>query len=579
MTPHLKDWLKGPLLSAVALVLYSVALGLFISLMLLVIAMEEGGDNISELSVPVTEAVVLLSQGAGFEIGSVRLTIVPLLLTVLLIGVVRSLALRLGCGWRAYLTGLASWLVLNLLLRQGVAFAFVDDLWLILAKCALVFSVGFALAALGRSPLTSLAPDWYRGHVGAEARRTVRIGVLTAAVVALVYLVCGLVTVVVWAVLDWRAVAEVFAMSGMQTGSRVLTTLFCAIWLPNVCIWAVSWLFGGGFAIGELADFSLWVGQSADLPPVPVFGLFPAPVGNDAIRITLMIAPIALGLACGLAAMLAGRGFGIRAGSPDDGPDALRRILEFVRPALAFCLSGALLSVAFTLLFTVSNGSLGFDRLAHVGVDVMVSTRTVIRPIVLGLFMAWLLVAVAAATVYGVRWLMRRRAAAQAGPAQAGDDTVVISAVHDAAPHDAGVRGDAPGDTESRGNEPRNVKSRDTEPRSGDARRGGDAHDAVSRKRSRRVDSRRVEPRDAGAGDPAPRRDDGSRGDPPHDGGARRTPRRVDSRHAGTGRADAPKKEPADAGASARRPRVAQSSPEATTIPRVVNPQPTNKEE
>ena len=50
--------------------------------MLLVISMEEGGDNLSAFSVPLTEALVLLSQGIGFKTDAITLTIVPLLLTV-----------------------------------------------------------------------------------------------------------------------------------------------------------------------------------------------------------------------------------------------------------------------------------------------------------------------------------------------------------------------------------------------------------------------------------------------------------------------------------------------------------------
>lgn len=465
MTSHIKEWLKGLLLSAAALILYSVALGLYLALMLLVIAMEEGGDNVSELSVPITEAVVLLSQGVGFEIGSVRLTIIPLLLTVLLAGVVRSLALRLGRGWRTYLSGLACWIVLNLLLRQGVTFALTDALWMVVVKCALVFTVGFGLAAVPRSPITERALGWYRGHAGEAVRRAIRIGAMVAAVIVVGYLVAGLVTVIVWAALDWRAIAEVFAMSGMQTGSRVLTTIFCVIWLPNIAIWAVSWLFGGGFAIGELADFTLWVGQSSGLPPVPVFGLFPEPVADDVVRIVLMIAPIAIGLIVGMVVLLAKRGFAIRAGSPGDGVDARSRIATFAFPLLALCMSGVLVSVAFALLFVLSNGSLGHERLAHVGVDVMASVQTVVRPTALGLCLAWVLAVIGAAAVYGVRWLIRRHrdgdawdmakdAAGAAGPTDAeaearGDDadTGDFAAETNVTPPPAdGTRDDGPKD-------------------------------------------------------------------------------------------------------------------------------------
>lgn len=66
MMTNLKYWLKGLAVAAVSMIIYAVALGCYMALMLLVISMEEGGDNLSAFSVPLTEALVLLSQGIGF---------------------------------------------------------------------------------------------------------------------------------------------------------------------------------------------------------------------------------------------------------------------------------------------------------------------------------------------------------------------------------------------------------------------------------------------------------------------------------------------------------------------------------
>ena len=96
MMANLKYWLKGLAVAALSMVVYAGALGCYIALMLLVISMEEGGDNLSAFSVSLTEAVVLLSQGNGFKTGSITLTIMPLLLTVLLIALIASLAKRVG---------------------------------------------------------------------------------------------------------------------------------------------------------------------------------------------------------------------------------------------------------------------------------------------------------------------------------------------------------------------------------------------------------------------------------------------------------------------------------------------------
>ena len=67
MMTNLKYWLKGLAVAAASMIIYAVALGCYMALMLLVISMEEGGDNLSAFSVPLTEALVLLSQGIGFK--------------------------------------------------------------------------------------------------------------------------------------------------------------------------------------------------------------------------------------------------------------------------------------------------------------------------------------------------------------------------------------------------------------------------------------------------------------------------------------------------------------------------------
>ena len=90
MMTNLKYWLKGLAVAAASMIIYAVALGCYMALMLLVISMEEGGDNLSAFSVPLTEALVLLSQGIGFKTDAITLTIVPLLLTALLIAFYRA---------------------------------------------------------------------------------------------------------------------------------------------------------------------------------------------------------------------------------------------------------------------------------------------------------------------------------------------------------------------------------------------------------------------------------------------------------------------------------------------------------
>lgn len=126
MMANLKYWLKGLAVAALSMVVYAGALGCYIALMLLVISMEEGGDNLSAFSVSLTEAVVLLSQGNGFKTGSITLTIMPLLLTVLLIALIASLAKRVGTSLSGCVAGTIGWVLINVFFANSLDIKLVD---------------------------------------------------------------------------------------------------------------------------------------------------------------------------------------------------------------------------------------------------------------------------------------------------------------------------------------------------------------------------------------------------------------------------------------------------------------------
>ena len=363
---------------------------------LVVISMEEGGENLSSSTLDMTRIVVLLSQGIGFETDSLSLSIMPLLLTVLLIGLVWSFSRKICTDIRAYVSGVVVWIVINVMGTQSLPVGLLDWPALVCVKSAVVFSLGFAGAALSKGPLSGQLRELIRHHVSDGVRRTIRTGLMVGVIMMGVYLVMGLITVIVWGVLNRSAMDSLFADIGMGTGSRILTTIASLAWLPNLCIWAVSWLFGAGFHIGELATFTLWIGQGRSLPPLPVFGLLPQAV------------------VAGLASMAMKSGFRIIVGSASDPLDRKDLILELAYPAGGFCLSSVVISLLSSIMFGVSNGSLGKARLKYVGVDVMQSAQAVGRPSAMGLCMAWVLALIGVAIVFGIRWIARRTGAQRA---------------------------------------------------------------------------------------------------------------------------------------------------------------------
>ena len=154
MTPRsrLRRLLMGIVVSACALALYALAVGLFLALTLLVISMEEGEESVSQSAIPLMEAVVLQSQGIGITWGSVTVTLIPLLLTVLLVALIATLTMKLAGSPLGYLSGVITWSGLSWIFTQGVTVPLMDPAWTLIANAAAVFSLAYVLGSLGLRP-------------------------------------------------------------------------------------------------------------------------------------------------------------------------------------------------------------------------------------------------------------------------------------------------------------------------------------------------------------------------------------------------------------------------------------------
>ncbi|RBP98062.1 hypothetical protein CRD60_02500 [Bifidobacterium aemilianum] len=413
------------------MLIFAVAIGGFLALTLLVISMEEGGKPLSDSAIPLTQAVILLTQGTGFETHSFRLTLVPLLLTLLLIALIASLTRRSVATAHAYAAGLLTWTIINWIFTQGVSVALIDDSWLIICKTDMVFTLGWVVGSCRNSRWLARAMRSVQQHTSVGFRSAVRLGVSLALVLLALYLLFGLIAVLVWIVRGHEAMATLFQLDNMQMGSRILTSIAAVVWLPNSMMWALSWLFGGGFAIGDLASFTLWMGQSHALPPLPVFGLFPKALTNPSLISVLVSLPFFLSLFLGLLALATRRVIRFPArttakakerqaqtqGKSGSGSDAqVRHLVEqLIYAAGSFCLTSALVALISSLCFALSNGSLGRIRLRKVGVDLMASVQAVGKPTAMGLFAAWLLAVLGWSIIFAIRWSIAKAARSKRG--------------------------------------------------------------------------------------------------------------------------------------------------------------------
>ena len=105
--------LKGLAIPAIAIFVFALIVGLFMSLTLLVISIEEGTGNLSDSSMSLTWAVLLFAQGVGLGFDDFVLTIIPLGLTILLVSSLAIAMRKLKGGQLANSIGLFVWVFAN----------------------------------------------------------------------------------------------------------------------------------------------------------------------------------------------------------------------------------------------------------------------------------------------------------------------------------------------------------------------------------------------------------------------------------------------------------------------------------
>lgn len=407
-TSRIASLFRGALTALAAMALYAISLGCFIALMLLVISMEEGGENLPSSSMPLTEAVVLLSQGIGFSVGAVTVGVMPLLLTVMLVALIAQCAIKAGPGILSWISGLVVWVGCNLLWADGTTVELHDPQLMVAVKTAAVWTAGYALGALIRAESARRVIAAVSQRLPEPVRETVRLVWRIIATMLLASCTIGLVTAVVWIVSGWNGMTTLFTVMSMDNGSRILTSIASLAWLPNLMIWAVSWISGAGFHIGDLGFFTMWVGQSSELPPLPVFGLLPSAVPDDRVRLALQCTVPALSMITALVFMLVPGPLRLRLAKPSDDAATAGAIRVLACHACALIVSLVVLTALSCGVYASSDGSLGSQRLKHVGVDVSDATRAIGKAHAYGFAAAWFAAAAVLAAIYGIHWIAGR---------------------------------------------------------------------------------------------------------------------------------------------------------------------------
>ena len=232
---------------------------------------------------------------------------------------------------------------------------------------SLVFALGLGIGLLQtRRPVDddngSSIRDWiadWSPSIRLAASTALRAG---AAAVAAIAAVSSLLVAVLLAV-NYAAVISLY--EGLHSGvvGGIAVTVGQLAFLPNLVLFAASWLVGPGFAIGAGSSVSPLATQLGPLPAVPFLGALPS--GDLAFGFVGILVPVAAGFL--VAAVLRARLV--------DELDVERPVLWLVAIG---CSSGVVAGLLLGGLSWAAGGAAGPGRLADVGAD----------PLAVGLFAA-----------------------------------------------------------------------------------------------------------------------------------------------------------------------------------------------
>lgn len=161
-----------------------------------------------------------------------------------------------------------------------------------------------------------------------------------------------------------RVAAITESLEPGAVGGIALVAIHLA-YLPNLVLWACSWLLGAGITVGDGSLVTLAISDVGLLPAIPALGAIPEPGVSSPYSLLWLAGGVVAGAMAGLAVTWA------------------RPRARFDETALVGGLSGVLAGLLITLLASLGSGGLGADRLDHVGARV--GQLVVFAPTLLGI--------------------------------------------------------------------------------------------------------------------------------------------------------------------------------------------------
>jgi Family of unknown function (DUF6350) len=227
-------------------------------------------------------------------------------------------------------------------------------------------SVLAALLLEFRGQIGSVAPElseWLEARVPIHLRRAIRPGLWGASAI----FGAGVVLTLVMVVVHLGRIGRLYDALGADPVGMVLLSLGQLTVLPNVGLWAASWMAGPGFGLGEGTAITWSHSNPGLLPLIPGLGAVPAPGPLPAGLWLTVLVPVAAGALVGWRALR-----------------VVARLSSWrakAETAASACLIAALV---LTLASSLAGGSLGAARLMGLGAPSLMFGTTVLGELLLG---------------------------------------------------------------------------------------------------------------------------------------------------------------------------------------------------
>lgn len=214
----------------------------------------------------------------------------------------------------------------------------------------LVFAVGLLIGSQvvsSKSRVVGPLRRWILGwpaHVRTIIATSLRGGAIAAAGLLTISSIVTMLAIVT----SYAEIIRLYEALHTEVLGGVAVTLGQLALLPNVVVWAASWLIGPGFAIGAGSTVSPLATSLGPIPGIPLLGALPS--GDFAFGFLGLLAPVVVGF-------LVAAAFGPRIAG-----ELRRRELAIVAVGIGFIAASII-----GLLVWASAGSAGPGRLSEVG--------------------------------------------------------------------------------------------------------------------------------------------------------------------------------------------------------------------